>query len=156
MDETRTLVGVDIGSYSVKCVVLGEDKSKYRLVQEQYLLSIMITFWLSLFSLRCHTDRFCEPSSYSVSCVLFYSFLYITVCVYASVSSSQVSSTELSQGIRYEMQERSLIEDVDDYHYQWEILNTLDDVYQVLSVAIRKDIVAMLRKIKRRGGQFTP
>lgn len=149
----RTLVGVDIGSYSVKCVVLERDKSKYQTrYKNEYLLSdydnvfgypssaldaILIDF---VSRHRIQSPVFC----FTLSCISPYVFTQV-------YQVPKVSSTELSQGIRYEMQERSLIEDVDDYHYQWEILNTLDDVYQVLSVAIRKDVVAMLRKIKRPG-----
>ena len=92
--------------------------------------------------------------------VLFLSRLALVVglpCVMPYVVAQtfampDVPVKELVQGVRYELQSRALIEDMDVYHYQWTVLSRGDDGgYRVFASAIRQDVLESLMRLKRSG-----
>ena len=151
----RTLVGVDVGSYSVKCVVLRRDESGFRTrFMNEYFLSDYfdgeesypspaLDVILSDFVKRHRISRplFCI----ALPCVMPY-------VVAQTFTMPDVPVKELVQGVRYELQSRASIEDMDVYHYQWTVLSRGDDGgYRVFASAIRQDVLESLMRLKRSG-----
>ena len=152
----KTIVGVDIGTYSVKCVVLQEEKDTYRpRVKEEYFLpgnggglpdfDFLKTVLTDLVS-KYHIQQ--PLFSFSVPHIMPYAVMRI-------FNMPNVSLKEISQGIHFEIQEKAMIEDLDAYFYKWEILETLEteqgSEVRLMAVAMQKDYVNLLKGVKKLG-----
>lgn len=144
----RTSIGVDIGEYSVKCVVLEKIRDEYCIKHKKnYRRKDNISFdkWLkSVLEDFTKEHKIRRPEFH-------FSLSSMTPrVIFRFFNMPKISIKELNKSMRYEIEEKTLV-NIDSIYYKWDIIGSDDEEYRIIAVTIEKNFIETLKKIKRFG-----
>lgn len=143
-----TNVGVDIGEYSVKCAVLEKNNGIYYITRKKkYIIpkrgqKFDFFGWLkSVLSDFTKTNRigkavFCFSLSYAPPDMIIRMF-----------DMPKLSDKEIEKGMKFEIEEKTLVEDINTVFYKWDKIRETPDNYSIFMAIVQREIVRSLKKL---------
>ena len=126
-------IGVDIGTYSIKCAVMEE-------VGDQNIIKYSKEYPAAK-GLQKTLKKFAKEHQ-----ILFPKFHITLNNDIVKIMDLEVDNEkELEKALKFEIQEKTLIESLDEYFLKWDILKTAEDSYKVVSAVLEKSFTKSLK-----------
>ena len=145
-----TPVGVDIGNHTVKIAVVKKIGDMHQITKKEVFpipleaKSGNFSQWLAQTIKSFFTEHRIgwASLSFSVSCDSDAAAMKI-------IEMPTTVSKEIAKSIAFEIEEKMAVDDINNYHYKYAILEKQEESSQVYVALIRKSIVSDLKKIAR-------
>lgn len=146
--KTRN-IGIDIGAYSLKCVVLEKvkgsyvikHKETYKLVSDETMDSNFIKKSLLNFTNKYKIRR----------ANLYFAIPFMSPEVqFRFFDMPVLPPKDLARGVRYKI-EGSTLTDFDSIYYKWSTMPKDDEECRILAVSVYRNLVHEIKKVKKAG-----
>lgn len=149
----KAIIGVDIGTYSVKCAIVKKIKDAYVIrKKEEYVLTGKGKLQKELGRIlhaftrkhKVHLPVFC------------FSLPYITPRMTARILNvPRLAPKEMKKSMHYEVESRLMFQEMDEVDYGWDIVRETEDECQVMAITLEKAIVEEIMAAQRHLGWST-
>ncbi len=135
-----TKIGIDIGTYSIKCVVLKKVKNKTIIKHAKTYLINGNLFDFIPKAVKMFKKEF----------NIHFSWHYITISLSSPSLITRIFDTsidslkDLRKSIKFEIEEKTQIKNLDNYYYKWDAID-IDEGFRVFSSVIKKKIINDLK-----------
>lgn len=145
-----TTIGIDIGSYSVKCSILKEINELFHIKSKNKYLVPKQTEDFDYYKwLKSIIKSFIKENNIKIANLCFVVTNETSNTLTRFFSMPKLKKGELAQSMVYEIKEKTLIEDMDTVFYKWSIVEEEQDEenYKILTAIMLKNIVNDLKQL---------
>lgn len=143
----RTPIGIDIGEYSIKCAVLKKIGETYCVRHKQVFYTsdntnrLIFSAWLKEI-----LDEFIKEHRILFP-VLYFTLPHSAKNMVRICNMPKLSRSELTKSMRFEVEEKTWVQDLSTVDYQWSVLNEGDGL-DVLVAIFNKEMSQEIRSSK--------
>lgn len=139
-------IGIDLGTYTIKMVVIEEVSDIFRIKYAKiYKVDSSKDYYK--FLKECIKD-FTEENGIRFASFSFSIPYTPEIMNIEFLQMPIVDRKILKKSIKYEIEEREFVDDLDSIHYNWEILNENENEYDIILTTIEKRIIKELANLK--------
>lgn len=145
----RTYIGVDIGDYSIKCAVLKKVDGLYYIdKKKKYVIPKRGTKFDFAYWLKTVLSDFVKENKIRTASLCFSITCMPPRMTTRIFDMPQLPAKELERSMQYEIEEKTLVNDLNTVFYKWAIMEKKEDTYSIFMAIAERKLIRILKELK--------